>query len=121
PRSPQRAPVLALVVGAVLPGADRLPPPGVLLIPGHRLAQALAERHARGPAKRANLLGGERVAAVVTRPVGHVLDLRGIGAGELDDLAHHREVGLLVGAARVVHLAWGTVFEHVADRTREVA
>src|SRR5215213_1231584 len=58
----ERAPVLALVVLAVVAGADRLPPPGVLAVPGDGLIEPLGEVHLRLPAERSQLLGGERVA-----------------------------------------------------------
>src|SRR5215212_12170814 len=70
----ERAAVLTLVVLAVVAGADRLPPPGVLAVPLDRLVEALGEVHLRLPAERLQLLRGERVAAIVAGPVGHVLD-----------------------------------------------
>src|SRR5664280_3419309 len=81
----ERASVLALVVGAVVARADRLPPPRVVAIPRDRLLQALGEAHLRLPAERADLVRGQRVAAVVAGPVGYVLDLRLAGAGRRDD------------------------------------
>src|SRR5262249_26342625 len=81
----ERTTVLALVVLAVIARTDRLPPPRAVAVPGDRLLQALGEAHLRLPAERAQLLGGERVAAVVARPVGDVLDQRLVVAGQLDD------------------------------------
>src|SRR4051794_41489288 len=63
PALAQRAPVVALVVLAVLARADRLPPPGVVAVPGDGLLQALLEADLRRPAQRAGLLGAQRVAA----------------------------------------------------------
>src|SRR4051794_25173701 len=68
------AAVLALVVLAILAGADRLPPPGVVAVPVDRLLEALGEAPRRLPAELADLRARERVAAVVPGPVGHVLD-----------------------------------------------
>src|SRR5581483_7896374 len=66
PPSAERAPVLALVVLAVLARADRPPPPLVLAVPLDGPAQALLEEHLRRPAERLGPLGGQRVAAVVS-------------------------------------------------------
>ena len=75
--SPATLPVLLLVVLAVLAGADRAPPLLVVAIPGHGLLEALGEVDLRLPAELlAELLGGERVAAVVAGAVGDVLDQR---------------------------------------------
>ena len=76
----QRAAVLALVVRAVVAGADRLPPGAVVAVPGDGALEALGEAHLRLPAERADLLGAERVAAVVAGAVGDVLDQRLVGA-----------------------------------------
>src|SRR4051812_26856481 len=82
---PERLAVVALVVRAVVAGADRLPPPGVVAVPGDGLLEALGEADGGLPAQRADLLGAERVAAVVPGAVGDVLDLGLVGARELDD------------------------------------
>ena len=104
-RSAQRAAVLALVVRAVVAGADRRPPVGVVPVPVHRPLEALVEAHLRLPAERADLLGAERVAAVVAGPVGDVLDQVVRRARERDDPPDDVEVDRLVGAADVVRLA----------------
>ena len=60
----QRAPVLALVVRAVVAGADRLPPVGVLAVPGDRVRRArrrsacAAPSRARAPSPRTASSGG---------------------------------------------------------------
>src|SRR5436190_24191253 len=97
--------VLALVVRAVVPGADRIPPRGVVAIPGDGLLEALGEVRPRLPAERADLLRAQRVAAVVSGPVGDVLKQIRRGAGQLDDPLHDLDVRALVGAADVVGLA----------------
>ena len=55
-RSAQRAAVLTLVVGAVLAGADRLPPPAVLAVPRDGALEPVGEAHLRLPAERAHLV-----------------------------------------------------------------
>ena len=49
-----------------------------------------------------------------------MLDLRLVRAGQLDDALHDRDVLLLVGPARVVHLAREPALEYLADRAGEV-
>src|SRR5690606_19745156 len=114
------APVLALVVLAVLAGADRLPPPGVVAVPLHRPLEPLVEADARPPAERLDLVGAQRVAEVVARAVADVLDERLVGADELDDPPHDLDVLLLVRPADVVDLARPALAQHEVDRTREV-
>src|SRR3954471_5602106 len=66
-------PVLALVVLAVF-GVfvlDRPPPPLVLAIPVHGLREPFLEAHRRLPAERFQLRRVERVAAIVSLPIGH--------------------------------------------------
>src|SRR5918993_1836181 len=72
----QRTSVLALVVRAVVARADRLPPGGVLAVPGDGPLEALVEAHARLPAQPARLLGAQGVAAVGGRAGGG-----GVGEG----------------------------------------
>src|SRR3954453_23325309 len=97
PRLPAKFPaVLALVVLAIGARADRLPPAGVLLVPRDGLLESLVEGHLRQPAELADLLAGERVAAVVPEPVGDVLDEVLRLAGELDDPLDDLEVRGLV-------------------------
>src|SRR6266536_2929616 len=59
------APVLALVVLAVLARSDRGPPPLVVAVPLDGLLEALREAAARLPAQLADLRGRQGVAAVV--------------------------------------------------------
>src|ERR687894_565961 len=75
------------------------------LASGFLVAVAAVEARAGLPSERADLVGGERIAAVVTGPVGHVLDQRLVGAGELDQPADQVDVLRLVGPADVVDLA----------------
>src|SRR3954452_1275457 len=119
-RLTQRPPVLALVVGAVVARADRLPPPLVVAVPVDRAPQAVGEAHLRLPAEGADLLGAQRVAAVVAGAVGDVLDELLAGARELEDPLDDLDVRTLVGAADVVGLTRRPVLEHVADAAREV-
>src|SRR5437763_15775769 len=70
----QRPSVVALVVVAIRPGADRLPPPGVVAIPLHRPGQSFLEAHLRAPPERFKLGRGERVAAVVPGTIRDELD-----------------------------------------------
>src|SRR4051795_2251778 len=112
-RLAQRAPVVALVVLAVLARADGLPPPGVVAVPGDGLLQALLEAHLRRPAERAGLLGAQRVAAVVAGAVGDVLDQGLVLARVLQDALDDLDVGGLVRAADVVDLARRAVGQDV--------
>src|SRR4029077_1503424 len=119
--SAQRFAVLALVVLAILAGADRPPPLLVLAVPLHGALEALGEVNLRLPTElAAQLLGGERVAAVVARPVGDVLDLRLVCTGQLDHPLDHRDVLALVGAADVVGLAGTAVHQHGVNTAAEV-
>src|SRR3954463_14842253 len=99
------APILALVILAVLARADRRPPPLVVAIPLDRLVQPLGYPPRGLPAELAHLGAGERVTTVVARAVGHVLDQRLVTAGGGEDPSDHVDVGGLVRAADVVHLA----------------
>src|SRR4051794_41893344 len=99
---PERAPVLALVVVAVRAGADRLPPPPVVAIPRHGPFQAFLEAHLRPPAEPLDLLGAERVTAVVARAGGGGLEqgiVRARGSGGAPD--DGQGGGPLRGAGRV--------------------
>src|ERR1044072_9217321 len=117
----KRAAVLLLVVLAVLAGADRAPPLLVVAVPLHGPLQPLGEVDLRLPAELvAELLGGERVAAVVARAVGDVLDQRLVGAGQLDHPPDDLDVLALVGAADVVGLAGPAVHQHRVDPAAEV-
>src|SRR4051812_12111222 len=117
----QRPPVLALVVLAVLAGPDRAPPPLVVAVPGDGLAEPVVELHPRLPAElRPDLLGRQRVAAVVTRAVGHVLDQGLVAARQLDDALDDVDVLVLARAADVVDLAGAAALERRVDRAREV-
>src|SRR5918992_3025961 len=118
--STESAAVLALVVGPVVARADRLPPGPVVAVPGDRALESFGEPHLRLPAQRARLRGAQRVAAVVPRPVGHVLDQRLGGAGVLDDPLDDLDVRRFVGPADVVDLAGLAALEHDADPAREV-
>src|SRR3954468_18038638 len=83
----QRAPVLALVVLAVLAGADRPPPPLVVPVPVDRAGQAVVPLHLWRPAQLAlQLVRGQRIAAVVPGAIGDVLDQRLVLTGQLEDL-----------------------------------
>src|SRR5574340_753960 len=62
---------VVLLVGPVL---EPLPPGGMFPVPGHRARHPLREAYLRGPPQRARLVGGDGVAPVVARPVGHVAD-----------------------------------------------
>ena len=98
--------VLALVVLAVLAGADRPPPLLVVAVPVDGPLDALARSGPRPPSRgRSSFVGGERVAAVVAGAVGDVLDQRLVGAGQRDDPLDHLDVRQLVGPADVVGLA----------------
>ena len=68
----------------------------------------------------AQLLGGERVAAVVAGAVGDVLDQRLVAAGQLDHPLDHLDVLALVGAADVVGLAGAALHQHGVDAAAEV-
>src|SRR5262245_20816782 len=71
-------PILLLVILQILAGADVPHPVGVLLIPAHRLAQSLLERHLRFPVQLTLRLGAvDGVAAVVAGPVLDIADQRG--------------------------------------------
>src|SRR5207248_9128906 len=59
----QRASVLTLVVLAIRPRADRLPPPAVLAVPLRGAGQPRVEAHLGLPPQRLELLRGQRVAA----------------------------------------------------------
>ena len=97
--------VLALVVLAVLAGADRPPPVLVVPVPGDGPLDPLVEADRGPPAEPLGALGGERVAAVVAEPVGDVVDQRLVAAGELEDPRDDLDVRQLLGAADVVDLA----------------
>src|SRR5437763_1461708 len=118
--STERAPVLALVVVAILARADRLPPPGVVAVPVDRPREARVEAGQGLPAQCAHLLRGQRVAPVVARTVGDQVDERIVPLAQREDAAHDLEVGLLVGAAGVVGLAGTPMLEDVADGACEV-
>src|ERR687895_2714143 len=118
--STEGAAVLALVVGPVVARADRLPPGPVVAVPGDRALESFGEPHLRLPAQRARLLGAQRVAAVLPRPVGHPLDERLGGAGVLDDPLDDLDVRRLVGPADVVDLAGLAALEHGPDPACEV-
>src|SRR4051812_17183117 len=98
----QGPPVLALVVLAVLAGADRPPPPLVLAIPLDGPAQALLEEDLGLPADRPRPVGGERVAAIVPQAVGDMGDERLVSAREREDRPHDVDVGQLLGPTQVV-------------------
>ena len=72
------------------------------------------------PSSLAQLVGGERVAAVVAGAVGDVLDQRLVGAGQLDHPLDHLDVLALVGAADVVGLAGPALHQHRVDAAAEV-
>src|SRR5215218_9040665 len=119
--SAQGAPVVLLVVVAVLPGADRGPPVLVVAVPADRAREAVVEADARLPAELvAQLVRAERVAAVVPGAVGHVLDQRLVAPGELEHAPDHLDVLALVRAAGVVRLARAAALEHRVDRAAEV-
>src|SRR3954452_2722349 len=118
--SGEPAPVLPLVVVAVGAGADRLPPPRVVAVPGHGLVQARVEADPRLPPEPPDLVRGERVAAVVPEAVGDVLDQRLVAAGQVEDAPDDLEVRALVRAAGVVGLAGRALLEHGPDGPREV-
>src|SRR5829696_1273285 len=102
----QPAPVLAFVVVAVLARADRPPPPLVAAVPVDGLLVPVVELRLRLPAQLGlDLLRRQRVAAVVARAVGHVLDQRVVVAGQLEDAPDDVDVLGLAGAADVVDLA----------------
>src|SRR3954464_8648443 len=85
PTSAERLAVLLFVVLAVLAGADRAPPVLVVAVPLHGPLENLREVDLRLPAKLLlQLRRGERVAAVVAKAVGEVLDQRLVGADQLD-------------------------------------
>src|SRR5690606_40091161 len=84
---------------------DRRPPPLVLLVPLHGLAEARVEGHLRLPAERAEPGGVERIPAIVSGPVLHALDERGVASRELEDAGGDIDVPDLVAAAAVVDLA----------------
>ena len=116
----QRAAVMALVVLAVRARADRLPPPGVVAVPLDRAREPVVEPRPRPPAQAGELVGGERVAAVVAGPVGHVFDQRFVGSGQLQDPVHDLDVLALVRTAAVVDLTGLAMSQDVADPASEV-
>src|SRR4051812_1672171 len=81
----ERSTVVALVVITIRARADRLPPPGVVPVPIDRPLQTLLEPHLSLPAQRAEPVRGQRVAPVVTRPIGHVLDQRLVAPCQRED------------------------------------
>src|ERR1044071_8032742 len=119
-QSAKRTTVLALIVRAVVAGADRFPPPAVVAVPAHRPLEPVGEPPLRLPAERPRLLGAEGVATVVAGPVGDVFDQRLVGARVFDDPLDDLEVRRLVRAADVVDLAGLAALEHGPDPAREV-
>src|SRR5436190_833141 len=109
---PEPPPVVALVVVEVVARADRRPPPLVVPVPVDRQREPVREPRARLPAERPHPVGGQRVAAVVAGPVGHVLDQRLVPPRQREDAADELEVRLLVGPADVVDLARLATREH---------
>ena len=77
----------------------------VVAVPGDGALEAVGEADLRLPAQRAHLVGAQRVAAVVARAVGDVLDELLAGARELEDPPDDLDVRALVGTADVVDLA----------------
>src|SRR5206468_8908892 len=67
--SGQAAAVLALVVRAVLAGANRPPPRLVVPVPPHGPLEAVCEPHPWLPPERAGPLRGKRVATVVAEAI----------------------------------------------------
>src|SRR5207248_1616721 len=100
----ERAAVVALVIVAVGPRADRLPPPSVVAVPPYGALESLVEPHARFPAERVQLVRAQRVAAIVPGPIGDELDQRFVHPAQLDDPLDDVEVLALVGSAAVVDL-----------------
>ena len=100
-----------------------LNPLGVVQIPADGLGDALLVGRLGIPAQLlANLVRGDAVAAIVARAVGDVADevlgdglvARGL-AHLLDDGAHDVDVGALVVATHVVHLAQTAARKHHVD------
>ena len=112
---------MALVVLAVVAGADRAPPGLVLAIPLDGALEPGVEADGRLPPEALGAVGGERVPAVVAGAVGDVGDQRLVAAGELQDPLDDVDVGELVGPADVVDLARLPALEHDRDRAAEVA
>src|SRR5215210_2851526 len=114
-------PVVALVVGAIVAGADRPPPVLVLAVPVDGALQAVGEAHLRLPAQLpAQLLRGQGVAAVVTRAIGHMVHQRLVTPGQLEDPPHYLHVLQLVGPAGVVGLTRAAGLEHGVDGAAEI-
>ncbi len=68
------------------------------------------------PAKRAQLGGVERIAAIVTLPVLHRCDERRGLLKEFQDLVGQIDIFHLVAAADVVHLTVRAALDHAVER-----
>src|SRR5215470_8809368 len=97
--------VLLAIPGLELAGLQRPPPGLVLAEPRHRRLEGLAEGVLRRPPELSHLLGVDRVAAIVTRPVLHRADQRLRLPGQTQDLPGEDDVLDLMAAADVVDLA----------------
>src|SRR5262249_58034458 len=97
--------VLLLVVRAEGARLDGLPPGLALPVPGHRRLEGGAEGGGGLPAEGGDLAGVERVAPVVSRPIGHGRDEALRLAQEMEHLSREDHVLHLVATADVVDLA----------------
>src|SRR4051794_5169214 len=86
-------------------GPERLPPGTVVHVPGDGGLDGLLEGAARGPPEGRDLVGRDRVAAVVALAVLDVVDARFVLAERREDDVGDLTVGALVAGADVVDLA----------------
>src|SRR3954447_5002480 len=96
-------------------GLERLPPAAVVAVPTHRRLEGLVEVVFGPPAERLDLVGADRVAAVVAEAVGDGLDRRLVLAEDGEDAVGQVPVRDLVAGADVVDLADLAPAQHHVD------